>query len=80
MGASPEQELRAALGLTEVLRQQPPPGTFRLITSPLVSWIWLGAIIVFGGGLLALWPAPDAARRRASARAAARVAQDLRSA
>jgi cytochrome c-type biogenesis protein CcmF len=80
MGASPEQELRAALGLTEVLRQQPPPGTFRLITSPLVSWIWLGALIVFGGGLLALWPAPDAARRRASARAAARVAQDLRSA
>jgi hypothetical protein len=29
------------------------------------------------GGLLALWPAPDAARRRATARAAARVAQDL---
>jgi cytochrome c-type biogenesis protein CcmF len=50
---------------------------FRLIASPLVSWIWIGALITFGGGLIALWPAPDAARRRATARAAARVAQDL---
>ena len=53
------------------------PAQFRLIASPLVSWIWIGAIITFGGGLIALWPAPDAARRRASARAAARVARDL---
>jgi hypothetical protein len=39
--------------------------------------MWLGAIIAFAGGLLALWPAPDTARRRSTARAAARVAQDL---
>jgi cytochrome c-type biogenesis protein CcmF len=75
--APAEQQMRAAFGLAELLRRQPPPATFRLIASPLVSWIWLGAIIVFTGGLLALWPAPDAARRRATARAAARVAQDL---
>ena len=25
----------------------PPPATFRLIASPLVTWIWLGALIVF---------------------------------
>jgi cytochrome c biogenesis factor len=43
----------------------------------MVAWIWIGALITFGGGIIALWPAPDAARRRASARAAARVAQDL---
>ncbi len=55
----------------------PPPATMRLITSPMVAWIWIGALITFGGGLIALWPAPDAARRRATARAAARVAQDL---
>ena len=54
-----------------------PYATFRLIVSPLVSWIWIGGIIVFGGGLLALWPAPDAARRRATAGYAARVAQEL---
>jgi cytochrome c-type biogenesis protein CcmF len=57
--------------------KDPPPATFRLITSPLVAWIWIGSLIVFGGGLVALWPAPDAARKRANARAAARVAQDL---
>jgi cytochrome c-type biogenesis protein CcmF len=55
----------------------PPPATFRFIVSPLVTWIWFGAIIVFGGGLVAMWPAPDAARRRATARAAARVAEEL---
>lgn len=75
--ATPEQQFTAALGLTEVLRQAPPPATFRLIGSPMVTWIWLGALIVFSGGILALWPAPDAARRKATARAAARVAQDL---
>ncbi len=57
--------------------KDPPPATFRFIVSPLVTWIWLGALIVFGGGLIAMWPGPDAARRRASARAAARVAEDL---
>ena len=27
----------------------PPPATFRLLVSPLVTWIWLGALIVFAG-------------------------------
>ncbi|MGH2918036.1 MAG: heme lyase CcmF/NrfE family subunit, partial [Solirubrobacteraceae bacterium] len=34
----------------------PPAATFRFIVSPLVTWIWLGALIVFGGGLVAMWP------------------------
>ena len=38
-----------------------PPATFRLIASPMVAWIWIGGLIVFAGGLIALWPAPDAA-------------------
>jgi cytochrome c-type biogenesis protein CcmF len=75
--ATPEQQLRGAVALATFLQERPPPGTFRLIASPLVTWIWLGAIVTFAGGLLALWPAPDAARRRATARAHARVAQDL---
>jgi cytochrome c-type biogenesis protein CcmF len=54
-----------------------PPAMFRLISSPLVAWIWIGGIVVFGGGLIALWPAPDAARRRVTAGYAARVAQEL---
>jgi cytochrome c-type biogenesis protein CcmF len=75
--APPEQQMRAAFGLAAVIRDRPPAATFRLIASPLVSWIWLGALVVFAGGLLAAWPAPDAARRKATARATARVAQDL---
>ena len=53
------------------------PAQFRLLVSPLVAWIWIGGLIVFAGGLIALWPAPDAARSRARAGYAARVAQDL---
>ncbi|HXS43742.1 MAG TPA: heme lyase CcmF/NrfE family subunit, partial [Solirubrobacteraceae bacterium] len=53
------------------------PAQFRLIASPLVTWIWLGALVVFAGGLIALWPAPDAARGRVRGRLAARVAQEL---
>ncbi|TMK41434.1 MAG: heme lyase CcmF/NrfE family subunit [Actinobacteria bacterium] len=55
--------------------RQPPPATFRLIDSPLVTWIWFGGIIVFLGGLVALWPAPALARRPVLAPARARLAR-----
>jgi cytochrome c-type biogenesis protein CcmF len=42
----------------------PWPVDFRLIVSPLVTWIWLGALIIAAGGLIALWPVPALARRR----------------
>jgi cytochrome c-type biogenesis protein CcmF len=77
---SPEEQSRqTAAGIGAVINgyMASPRATFHLITSPLVTWIWIGALIVFGGGLIAMWPAPDAARRRATARLAARVAQDL---
>jgi cytochrome c-type biogenesis protein CcmF len=65
-------------GLSKSYVTQAPAATFRLITSPLVTWIWLGAIIVFVGGLIAMWPGErDALRRRVKAGYAARVAQDL---
>ena len=44
---------------------------FRLIVSPLVAWIWIGGVIVVGGAMFALWPAPRRARGRAHAPAAA---------
>lgn len=78
--ASPEQQLRAALGLTELFRQSPPPATFRLIGSPLVTWIWLGAIVIFAGGLIAAVPGRDTAHRRETAAARARLALDLQDA
>ncbi|MEY2517645.1 MAG: cytochrome c-type biosis protein CcmF, partial [bacterium] len=68
----------ALRGLANRYVSNPPVATFRIIISPLVTWIWLGAIIVFLGGLIAMWPGErDALRRRAQARYAARVAQDL---
>lgn len=74
------QVLAFRVGLEKVVRSYAagqPASTFRLIVSPLVAWIWIGGTIVFGGGLISMWPAPDAARRRATAGYAARVAQDL---
>ncbi len=56
---------------------RPWPADFRLIVSPLATWIWIGAIITFTGGLIALWPAPATARRRVTAGYAARVAREL---
>jgi cytochrome c-type biogenesis protein CcmF len=50
----------------------PWPINFLFIVDPLVSWIWIGALIVALGGLIALWPVPPAlARRRALASAPA---------
>ncbi|MEA2468481.1 MAG: cytochrome c-type biosis protein CcmF [Thermoleophilaceae bacterium] len=46
---------------------------FRLIVSPLVAWIWIGGVIVVGGAMIAIWPAPAVARRRARVSARAPV-------
>jgi cytochrome c-type biogenesis protein CcmF len=70
----------ALRGIVDRYVANPPPATFRVITSPLVTWIWLGAFIVFGGALIALWPGGDAARGRVNARYAGRVAEELRTA
>jgi cytochrome c-type biogenesis protein CcmF len=68
---------QALEGLTRSYAANPPPATFRLIVSPLVSWIWLGALIVFAGGLVALWPPARRAPRPVAAAYAARVAREL---
>jgi len=80
-GLNPEARsifLAAALnGLVTRYRSNPPPAQFRVIVSPIVFWIWIGALIVFLGGLIAAWPAVGGVRDRVRARQAARVAQDL---
>ena len=68
---------QALTGIVDKYLSDRPEATFRVISSPLVTWIWIGSIVVFLGGLIALWPGPDAARRRVTARYAARVAEDL---
>jgi cytochrome c-type biogenesis protein CcmF len=67
----------ALRGLSRSYTDSPPPATFRLIASPLVSWIWLGALIVFAGAAIALWPVGAGARRPATAAGLTRVAREL---
>jgi cytochrome c-type biogenesis protein CcmF len=47
---------------------------FRLIVSPLVAWIWIGGVIAVGGAMVAIWPSPSGARRRATMTAPSPVA------
>jgi len=73
-----ERSLAIALtGLTRSYTDSPPPATFRVLVSPLVTWIWIGALVVFAGGLIALWPGAPSGRRMASASYAARLAREL---
>jgi cytochrome c-type biogenesis protein CcmF len=64
---------QAIVGIAARYVTHPWPINFLLIVDPLVSWIWIGAIIVAGGGLIALSPVPNLARRRATVPAAARA-------
>jgi len=78
----PPAERSAALGetLRRLVQRYPadaPPATFRVLVSPLVTWIWLGALIVFFGGVIAIWPPPAGATRTVTATQAARLARDL---
>jgi cytochrome c-type biogenesis protein CcmF len=69
---------RALGGLAQSYAANPPPATFRMLVSPMVNWIWIGALIALAGGLIALWPAPRGATGRVTAGYAARVGRDVR--
>jgi cytochrome c-type biogenesis protein CcmF len=56
---------------------RPVPIDFRVNLNPFVIWIWIGGAIAVAGGLIAIWPAPEARRRRVSDVYAARLARDL---
>jgi cytochrome c-type biogenesis protein CcmF len=64
-------------GLTERYRTHAPPVTFTAIHSPMIMWIWVGGLIAIFGSLTALWPSPEARRRRESSLAAARLGREL---
>jgi cytochrome c-type biogenesis protein CcmF len=42
------------------------PATFRVIVDPLVTWIWIGALIALTGALIAIWPARRSRRAPAA--------------
>jgi cytochrome c-type biogenesis protein CcmF len=79
---TPEQSnefLAIALkGLADGYTKSPPPATFRLLVSPLVTWIWIGAFVILFGALIAIWPTPRGMARRVSAIYAARVGREVR--
>ncbi|MBO0767346.1 MAG: hypothetical protein J2O48_01550, partial [Solirubrobacterales bacterium] len=79
LGRATLPELRdvTVSGIARKYTQHPVPVQFLLIISPLVTWLWAGAAIMICGGLLALWPAPFAARRRELALYRARLAREL---
>ncbi|MEA2212125.1 MAG: cytochrome c-type biosis protein CcmF [Solirubrobacteraceae bacterium] len=54
----------AIRGLAQRFVNHPWAATFLIIVSPMVTWLWAGAIIAALGGLLALWPLPPRRRRR----------------
>jgi cytochrome c-type biogenesis protein CcmF len=76
----PDEGIIAIAVLARAYLQNPPPAQFKLIVSPLVMWIWIGGAIVFGGGLLALWPGGLTLRRRVSVRARTRLGSELEAA
>src|SRR3984957_6131943 len=73
----PDEALVAIAYLARAYLKHPPPTQFNLVVSPLVFWIWIGGVISFGGGLIALWPAPSTVRRRVAARSRARALRGL---
>jgi cytochrome c-type biogenesis protein CcmF len=73
----PEDALVAIAYLARAYLKHPPQAQFNFLVSPLVFWIWIGGLIAFGGGLIALWPAPSAVRRRVAARSRARAVRGL---
>jgi cytochrome c-type biogenesis protein CcmF len=73
----PDEGLLAVAYIARSYLRAPPPAQFHLIVSPLVMWIWIGGLTVFGGGLIAIWPAPSALRRPQRVRSRARPAGEL---
>jgi cytochrome c-type biogenesis protein CcmF len=72
-----DESLVAIAYLARAYLKNPPPAQFHFIVSPMVMWIWIGGLIVFGGGLIAIWPAPSAVRRRVMMRSRARASHGL---
>jgi cytochrome c-type biogenesis protein CcmF len=65
----------AITAIVESFAAAKPQARVLFIVNPLVTWIWIGALIVLLGSITALWPPPSALRSRVSAASAARAAR-----
>lgn len=70
-------EGQAIRSIGDRYRKSPGPANFRVIVNPMVTWLWIGAAIALAGGLIAVWPAAEARRRRAADIYTERLARDL---
>ncbi len=68
---------QALQGLAGSYTREAPPATFRVIASPMVTWIWVGAIIVILGSIICLIPSPPGGPKPVKAAYTARVAREL---
>jgi cytochrome c-type biogenesis protein CcmF len=75
--ASGEVQALIVAALAERYLRRPSPANFRLIVFPLVTWLYIGGAMALLGGLLALWPSPEARRRRVAGIYAARLGREL---
>jgi cytochrome c-type biogenesis protein CcmF len=75
--ADPNVQGIAIAAITQSYLNNPPPATFRLIVSPFVAWIWIGGALAVAGALTAIWPSPEARRRRVTSLYAARLGREL---
>jgi cytochrome c-type biogenesis protein CcmF len=55
-GIGDDEALYAAALLVQRFAESGPPAGFRIIVSPLVTWIWIGVLIAVAGVLIAIWP------------------------
>ena len=69
---------QALRGLVARYVDQAPAAQFRILVSPMVFWLWFGAVVLVLGGLIAAWPTGGGLSGRARARVSARVARDVR--
>jgi cytochrome c-type biogenesis protein CcmF len=68
---------QAVTGIVGQYTKHGYPIQFLLIVAPLVTWLWAGAFIIALGGLISMWPAPLAVRRRSLAVSRSRAAREL---
>jgi cytochrome c-type biogenesis protein CcmF len=73
----PDEGLLMVALMARSYLQHPPVAQFNLIVSPMVMWIWIGGLIVLGGGLIVIWPAPSVVRRRVSVALRSRAERGL---
>jgi cytochrome c-type biogenesis protein CcmF len=76
-GSGDEVQALVIAAIVERYRNDPPPASLRVIDSPLVSWIWIGGMIVLLGALVAIWPSPETRLRRVTSIYAARLGKEL---